>query len=149
MSSTYRKMCHQLPNNFPDLYHPSKRLSSGPSTPPDDNDYTDFRVRRQKVQDALLWLIQNNRYYAHLRINEDNLNYLPSDGNVAHLLPTITAPSSPSRNDQGPPQEEDALEDEHEIMGGSFVPSRAQEHTETEHLVQAVREIVNRNSYDT
>ncbi|KAI9920820.1 hypothetical protein PsorP6_001546 [Peronosclerospora sorghi] len=29
---------------------------------PDDNDYKDFRVRLQKVQDALLWLIQINRY---------------------------------------------------------------------------------------
>ncbi|KAI9920025.1 hypothetical protein PsorP6_016092 [Peronosclerospora sorghi] len=115
----------------------------------DDNDYTDFRVRRQKVQDALLWMIQNNRYYAHLRINEDNLNSLRSDGNVAHLLPTTTAPNSPSRNGQGPPQEDDAIEDEDAIMGGSFVPSRAQERTETEHLVQAVRGIVNRNANNT
>ncbi|KAI9919008.1 hypothetical protein PsorP6_011634 [Peronosclerospora sorghi] len=68
---------------------------------------------------------------------------------MSPLLPTTTAPNSPSRNYQGPPQEDDALEDKDAIMGGSFVPSRAQEHTETENLVQYVRDIVNRNAKNT
>ncbi|KAI9916274.1 hypothetical protein PsorP6_016761 [Peronosclerospora sorghi] len=151
----YRGHVINFPQNLSPIAQELPRLVSSMETLiirseyPDDNDYTDFRVRLQKVQDALLWLIQNNRYYAHLRINEDNLNSLPSDGNVAHVLPTKTTPNSPSRNDQGRAQEDDALEDEDAIMGGSFVPSRAQKYTETEHLVQAVRDIVNRNSNNT
>ena len=50
-----------------------------------DNTFKDVTVRKQKVHNALLWLI-NNAYYAELKINEDALNALPKKGVPADLM---------------------------------------------------------------
>ena len=50
-----------------------------------DNTFKDVTVRKQKVHNALLWLI-NNAYYAELKINEDALNALPKNGVPADLM---------------------------------------------------------------
>ena len=45
-----------------------------------DNTFKDVRVRKQKVHNALVWLINNNPHYSELLINEDALNSLPENG---------------------------------------------------------------------
>ena len=44
-----------------------------------NNTHHDFRVRRNVVHGALLWLKQNNPRYGHIDISDDNLNLLPED----------------------------------------------------------------------
>lgn len=44
--------------------------------------YKDFRVRKKRVHEALLWLKKNNTFYTDIVINEANLSELPEDGDV-------------------------------------------------------------------
>ena len=49
-----------------------------------DNTFKDVNVRKQKVHDALLCLIQHNLHYSEVGINEEALkslpeNYIPED----------------------------------------------------------------------
>ena len=39
-----------------------------------ENTFKDVKVRKQKVQSAFVWLIDNNPHYSELFINEDALN---------------------------------------------------------------------------
>ena len=43
-------------------------------------------MRREKVHNALLWILQNNPHYAELEINEDALNSLPENSIPADLV---------------------------------------------------------------
>ena len=45
-----------------------------------DNTFEDVTVRKQKVHNALAWLVNNNPHYSALIINEDALNSLPGAG---------------------------------------------------------------------
>jgi len=40
----------------------------------------EFRVRRQRVHDALLWLMEHNCYYKDISVSVENLEQLPEDG---------------------------------------------------------------------
>ena len=40
----------------------------------------EFRVRRQRVHDALLWLMEHNRYYGGISVSVKNLEQLPDEG---------------------------------------------------------------------
>jgi len=40
----------------------------------------EFRVRRQRVHDALLYLMEHNRYYGDISVSVKNLEQLPDDG---------------------------------------------------------------------
>ena len=57
-----------------------------------EHSHRDFRVRRSVVQQALTWLLNNNRYYRAnaVHINEEALKQLPEDGDLSNLtsLPT-------------------------------------------------------------
>ena len=46
----------------------------------------DFRVRRQKVEDALLWLKANNKWYQNVTISQERLSQLPVDNNLEHVF---------------------------------------------------------------
>ena len=51
--------------------------------------HRDFRVRKSVVLRALLWLKQNNKYYANIKIDEAVLNQLPDDGgqySIIHIV---------------------------------------------------------------
>jgi hypothetical protein len=52
--------------------------------------FKDVTVRKQKVHEALLWLIQNNPYYSDLQVNEDALNLLPDNGVPPDLMTVET-----------------------------------------------------------
>lgn len=55
-----------------------------------NNTFKDVIVRKQKVQGALLWLIENNPHYALIDINFDALNSLPENGMPTDLLTVDT-----------------------------------------------------------
>jgi len=40
----------------------------------------EFRVSRQRVRDALLWLMEHDRYYGDISVSVENLEQLPDDG---------------------------------------------------------------------
>ena len=40
----------------------------------------EFRVSRLRVHDALLWLMEHNRYYGDISVSVENLEQLPDDG---------------------------------------------------------------------
>ena len=45
-----------------------------------DNTFRDVTVRKQKVLNALLWLMNNNPHYNDITVNEDALQLLPDNG---------------------------------------------------------------------
>ncbi len=47
-------------------------------------------VRKQKVHNALTWLINNNPHYSGLTINDDALNSLPDNGVPTDLMTVET-----------------------------------------------------------
>lgn len=51
--------------------------------------YSDFSVNRKRVCDALHWLQANNPFYKDFVIDCGNLDGLPEDGNVSHLLQNV------------------------------------------------------------
>ena len=51
-----------------------------------DNSHRDFKVRRTRVYDAVVWLRDNNRFYQDIHINMDAVSSLPEDGVPEELL---------------------------------------------------------------
>ncbi len=49
-----------------------------------ENTTAEFRVRRQTVLNALLWLKQNNKFYHGIHIDHENIANLPQDGIYHH-----------------------------------------------------------------
>ena len=81
----YSGHCINLPQNVTEL------ATSLPRYPKDlaviivkvkgqDNTFKDVTVRKQKVHNALVWLINNNPHYSGLTINDNALNSLPENG---------------------------------------------------------------------
>lgn len=61
------------------------------STTPDQ--FSEIRVRREKVRNALEYLIHNNRYYqGTVEINHRNLDELPEDASVEDYLTVVFEP---------------------------------------------------------
>ena len=61
----------------------------------------DFRIRRFKVQTALLWLQQHNPAYSDIIICPDRLNALPEDGDACNMQ-TLEVNNVQTSNDNGP-----------------------------------------------
>ena len=55
-----------------------------------NNTFKDVNERREKVHNALLWLVSNNPHYADLEIDEVALNSLPENGIPAFLMTVET-----------------------------------------------------------
>ena len=51
-----------------------------------DNTFKDIKVRRQKVHNALSWLVNNNLHYKHINISQHALETLPVDGVPSDLM---------------------------------------------------------------
>ena len=66
------------------------------------NAFRDVTVRRLKVHNALIWLINNNPYYAGLTINDNALNSLPENGVPPDLMTVETDEDIVSDNDCSP-----------------------------------------------
>jgi hypothetical protein len=91
----YSGHCINLPQNVTEL------ATSLPRYPTDvaviivkvkgkDNTFRDVTVRKQKVHNALVWLINNNPHYSKLTINEEALNSLPENGVPPDLMTVET-----------------------------------------------------------
>ena len=50
------------------------------------NTFKDVKVRREKVHDALLWLLRNNPHYRNVTINQHALESLPIDGFPSDIM---------------------------------------------------------------
>ena len=57
-----------------------------------EQSHRDFRVHRTVVQEALTWLLENNRYYRAnaVHLNEEALQQLPQDGNLTQLQNSLS-----------------------------------------------------------
>ena len=91
----YSGHCINLPQNVTEL------ATSLPRYPKDlaviivkvkgrENTFKDVTVRKQKVHNALVWLINNNPHYAGLAINTNALNTLPDNGVPPDLMTVET-----------------------------------------------------------
>ena len=112
-----------------------------------DNTFKDVSVRRNKVHNALLWLIHNNPHYAQLEIDVDALNSLPENGVLPDLTTVETEDEMVSDDsampDLGPPTDnpsEDIVYNNSTEMR-SFLPVGEQQQQELE----AVRNQVSAN----
>ena len=91
----YSGHCINLPQNVTEL------ATSLPRYPKDlaviivkvkgrDNTFKDVTVQKQKVHDALVWVINNNPHYAGLTINANALTLLPDNGVPPDLMTVET-----------------------------------------------------------
>ena len=99
--------------------------------------HRDFRVRRVAVQQALQWLLENNKYYRanQVHLNQDVLQQLPENGDVSELS-TLLLEESASEDDSPPSQED--LYGAH--LPNSFVPNAVQQQTEQETVRQSIEQ---------
>ena len=139
----YSGHCINLPQNVTEL------ATSLPRYPKDlaviivkvkgrDNTFKDVTVRKQKVHNALVWLINNNPHYSELTINEDALNSLPENGVPPDLMTVETDDDMVSDGncsaDVGPPTDnpsEDIVYNDSTEMS-SFLPVGEQQQQEME-----------------
>ncbi|CAB4420703.1 unnamed protein product [Rhizophagus irregularis] len=71
--------------------------------------FRDFKVRRDKVTQALIWLKHNNRYYADVIIDHEILQSLPIDGTIDDQLQDIN-------------EDIDYDESENDVITRTFIP---------------------------
>ena len=102
----------------------------------DEQSHRDFRVRRAVVEQALIWLLQNNRYYRanQVHLNQDALAQLPEDGDLSTLT---SVPAGPPSTQQPPPSDEDPYGAH---LAQSFVPNAIRPMTEQETVCQSVQD---------
>ncbi|CAB4020009.1 Hypothetical predicted protein [Paramuricea clavata] len=148
----YSGHCINLPQNVKEL------AMSLPRYPKDlaviivkakgrENTFRDVTVRKQKVHNALVWLINNNPHYSELLINEDALNSLPENGVPPDLMTVETDDDIVSDDncfpDVGPPTDnpsEDIVYNDSAEMS-SFLPVGEQQQQE----IEAVRNQLSEN----
>ena len=111
-----------------------------------DNTFKDVSVRREKVHNALLWLIHNNPHYANIEMNEDALNFLPENGVPADLMTVETEDEIVSdesvTSDLGPPTDnpsEDIVYNDSTEMS-SFLPVGEQQEQEINAVINKLSE---------
>ena len=103
-----------------------------------DNTFKDVTVRREKVHNALLWLIHDNPHYSELEINVDALNSLPQNGVPAYLMTVETedemVPDENAMLDLGPSTDNPFEDTGHNYSTemSSFVPVGEQQEQEIE-----------------
>ncbi|KAK3104656.1 hypothetical protein FSP39_007268 [Pinctada imbricata] len=79
-----------------------------------------FRVRRYKIQNALIWLKRNNPAYVDIIISQERLNELPIDGDID--IPTIECNENTTcNNDRGPAPDQTELSVETDVETASSV----------------------------
>ena len=71
----------------------------------------DFRVRRHTVQNALIWLKQNNSVYSNITISQERLQQLPLDREMPNIQTLEYTNSTTHQNDKGPANEQTDLGD--------------------------------------
>ena len=79
-----------------------------------NNTHRDYRVRRNVVFNALVWLKDNNPYYSHIEICEDRLQELPDD-DIPSNIPTQIIPDNQQTTHRDQAEEDEEQEDTTEI----------------------------------
>ena len=147
----YSGHCINLPQKVTDL------ANSLPRYPKDltviivkvkgrDNTFKDVTVRKQRVHDALVWLINNNPQYSEVLVNEGALNILPENGVPSEIMTVETdndIVSDDCSPDFGPPTD-NPLEDivyNNSTEMSSFLPVGEKQQQE----IQAVRNQLSEN----
>ena len=139
----YSGHCINLPQNVNEL---ASELPRYPKELPlvivkvkgKDSTFRDITVRRQKVLDALLWLIENNPLYNNVQMNLNSLNSLPENGIPPDLVTVESEELANFNNgcepDLGPPTA-NAAEDlvfNETTEPSSFLPVGEQQQKEPE-----------------
>ncbi|KAK3931961.1 ATP-dependent DNA helicase [Frankliniella fusca] len=109
------EIARQLPHKVTDLSSVMAIRYSGTNI----DKYHDFFVRGGKVKKALLYLKENNPYYADIEISDDNITSLPEDGSVAHEIVTIDL--SPDASDSSNESIEECIDGDVNNISESFV----------------------------
>ena len=105
----------------------------------------EFKVRREKVKNALLWLIKNNPLYHHVTVDYSALESLPKNDFVDLSGSQVAEETSVASNehvylyDAGPPAEntEVALKKSMELT--SMIPSQDNLNTEDKNIVMNIQ----------
>ena len=100
--------------------------------------HKDFRVRRSNVLHALQWVKANNKYYRSISINDQALQQLPQDGDLAHCIATITDDEQISGEEQQCSLSDESVDPYESFLSGTFVPSNPSKPTEQEMVRQSV-----------
>ena len=102
-----------------------------------EQSHHDFRVRRAAVQEALEWLLQNNKYYQanEVHLNQDMLQRLPENSDISEIASLQLEKSATEEQEQS--SQED-LYGAH--LASSFVPNAVQQHTEQETVRQSIEQ---------
>ena len=99
----------------------------------ENNTHRDFRVRRNVVHDALVWLQQHNPYYSSINISEDNLHLLPEDDivDVQSIEQTDVDECPVAENLSSPTDDASCDDDVPAEMASTFIPLNIPQPTET------------------
>ncbi len=109
-----------------------------------EQSHRDFHVRRSVVQEAVTYLLENNKYYIAnaVHLNQEALQRLPENG---HLTDIRTLPLGESSTDQS--QSSEDLYGAH--LSTSFIPNATQQRTEQETVQQSVQQLQSGSSFHT
>ena len=109
-----------------------------------DNNFKDISVRKQKVADALQWLINKNPHYKDVSLNYSSLNSLPEHGIPNELISVEreNKDNEYTEPDFGPQNEQDIIYNEHTQMN-SFLPISEYQQQE----IQAIQHELSKNQH--
>lgn len=106
-----------------------------------DNAFKDVIVRRSKVQEARIWLIQNNPHYTNVTLNLDSLQPLPENG-VPDDLQTLETNETEFHNiETNANTSDDSDEDQlinNETKTSSFLPHNENEKLEKDAILSEI-----------
>ena len=86
-------VCHNLPRTTVEVIRVIKRYKTADG----EEDSHIFKIRRSKVMNALIWLKKYNPVYAHIEINEKNLDWM--EGNEEAEIPDISVQEDSKEDD--------------------------------------------------
>ena len=98
------KMTKELPP------HPQDLRSTIVFTKKLDTGTFQFRARAYYIKRALLWLKNNNKYYKHITISNDNMSAYPDDSDISEHFKLIEM------------ELHDDIHEDDNIISNSFIP---------------------------
>ena len=97
----------------------------------------DFTVRREKVLNALSWLVANNKAYRDVIIDNERINNLPVEGNVETTELQLDISDDAIKIDTGPSNDDEF--EKADVVTNSFVPSSLQQPKEKKRLNETIQ----------
>ena len=103
------------------------------------NTYADFRLRRERVLSALIWLGQNNKCYTDRVISQDALQRLSENDVPPNLFIIERCNDEIPHQAETHPTDSNLVNSSHQYYTHSLLPSPAQQRTED----NAIRSMIN------